>query len=364
MAQTMEVEVVNACPADAFALVGERAGLDILPIRLRADEIETRAGGGVGFFERDDSLDRAALVVLRRDEVVIEVVTAVVELIFVLLLFPAAQQRENHLSIEGKRPIAPRRLWLAEVVHADMAAHGETLDLPAHGQNQGAHIATIPRKRDGLADACPEVQAECERHVERIAERIHLENLCELVVLDAAARAAVRERRELFARDTDQPRRIVREKLHGPDGVVKRHRDVGKHPLDRLISVPGGAFVLDKIINERGREGRQAIAAERRFDVKADILLAQLQRIVARVEFRPLVPEIEKIREAHAARLRDGTAVLVGFVSGDARDQRLLLTRIPSLLLAAALAVDLCRLEPITPFTATLKRMHALKTLG
>ena len=98
--------------------------------------------------------------------------------------------------------------------------------------------------------------------------------------------------------------------------------------------------------------------------MKADILLAQLERIVARVEFRPLVPEIEKIREAHAARLRDGTAVLVGFVSGDARDQRLLLTRIPSLLLAAALAVDLCRLEPMTPFTATLKRIHALKTLG
>ena len=40
------------------------------------------------------------------------------------------------------------------------------------------------------------------------------------------------------------------------------------------------------------------------------------------------------------------------------------LKRIAALLLAAALAVDLCRLEPITPFAATLERMHALQTLG
>lgn len=116
VAQAMEVEVADAHLADALALVGERARLDVLAIGLRADEVEARAGCRVALLEGDDLLDRAALVVLGGEDVVVEVVLSVGQLVGPLLLTPAPQQRQDDLAVEGQRAMAAFRLEVAEIV--------------------------------------------------------------------------------------------------------------------------------------------------------------------------------------------------------------------------------------------------------
>ena len=52
--------------------------------------------------------------------------------------------------------------------------------------------------------------------------------------------------------------------------------------------------------------------------MQPDVLLAQLQCVVSRVELRALEPDVEEIGEAHVRRIALADAVLVVFVSLDA----------------------------------------------
>ena len=96
-------------------------------------------------------------------------------------------------------------------------------------------VTVSPGEAERLADARAEVEPQSERHVVRVAEREVIEELYELVVLDAAARAATAELREVLAGDFDELRRIGLQEFHWPDGVVEGNLDVAEHAVDRLV---------------------------------------------------------------------------------------------------------------------------------
>lgn len=185
MAQAVEVEAMNAHVADFLALVSQCARLDIFAVRLGADKINAFARSSISLLEGNDLLDRAALIVFRGDQVIIEVVAAIEKLIFGLLLPPAFEKRRDDLLIEREYPKASLRLWLADVVEAVMPTHGKTLQLLMEGHGQTIDVAGVPGKAQGFPDTRPEVQAKQERHVKGIPERIPLENLPELLILNA-----------------------------------------------------------------------------------------------------------------------------------------------------------------------------------
>ena len=191
------------------------------------------------------------------------------------------------------------RLEVTEIVQAVVVAHREALDLQTDAQLSRVEVAVSPREAERLADTRAEVEPKGERHVVGVAEREVLEELDELVVLDAAAWAATAELGEILAGDLDELRRIGLQELHRPDGVVESHLDVAEHAVDRLIGVAVLTLLPDEAIDDLRGERGQAVAAECGLEVQPDVLLAQLQRVVAGVELRALEPDVEKVGEAH-----------------------------------------------------------------
>ena len=118
------------------------------------------------------------------------------------------------------------RLEVAEVVQTVMTAHRETLNLQPDAKLSRVEVTVCPGEAERLADACTKVEPESERHMIRIAEREVLEDLDELIVLDAAAWATTAEFRKVLAGDFDELRRIGFQEFHRPDGVVESYLDV------------------------------------------------------------------------------------------------------------------------------------------
>ena len=106
MPHTVEIEVMNAELTDPLALVAQCGRLDVFPIRLRADNIDARARRGIPLFKGDNLSDVAPLVILCRDNVVVEIILSIIEFVLRLLTFPTLEEGENDLCIKGKRPMA------------------------------------------------------------------------------------------------------------------------------------------------------------------------------------------------------------------------------------------------------------------
>ena len=81
----------------------------------------------------------------------------------------------------------------------------------------------------------------------------------------------------------DELCRIGLQELHRPDGVVEGHLDVAEHAVDRLIRVAVLTLLPDEAVDDLRGERGQAVAAECGLEVQPDVLLAQLQCVVARV---------------------------------------------------------------------------------
>lgn len=225
-------------------------------------------------------------------------------------------------------------------------------------------VTVSPGEAERLADARAEVEPQSERHVVRVAEREVIEELYELVVLDAAAWAATAELREVLAGNLDELCRIGLQELHRPDGVVEGHLDVAEHAIDRLIRVAVLTLLPDEAVDDLRGEGGQAVTAERRLEVQSDVLLAQLQRVVAGVELRALKPDVEEIGEAHVRRIALADAVLVVFVSLDACQLCILARSKAAAFYRLALAVNLGFLEAVAPLRATLAYMDMLQRIA
>ena len=144
MPHTVEIEVMNAKLADPLALVAQCGRLDVFPIRLRADNIDARARSRITLFEGDNLSDVTPMVILRRDDVVVEIILPIIELILRLLSLPTLQEGKNDLRIEGKRPTAALSLEIADIVQAVLSAHGKPLYLLRDGKCHALHIAVIP----------------------------------------------------------------------------------------------------------------------------------------------------------------------------------------------------------------------------
>lgn len=115
-------------------MIAHFAGLDVLAVLLRADDINARSGGGIAFFQRDDLLDVASLVIFCGDDVVIEIILSAVEFIFRLLTFPSLEERKDDLCIERECPAAAVGLQIADVMQAVLASHIECVVLMSREQ--------------------------------------------------------------------------------------------------------------------------------------------------------------------------------------------------------------------------------------
>ena len=144
MPHTVKIEVMNTKFADPLALVAQCGRLDVFPIRLRADNFDAWPRGRVALFKGDNLSDVAPLVILRRDNIVVKIILSIIELILRLLSLPTLQEGKNDLRIEGKRPTAALGLEIADIVQADLSAHGKPLYLLRDGKRHALHIAVIP----------------------------------------------------------------------------------------------------------------------------------------------------------------------------------------------------------------------------
>lgn len=144
MPHAVKVEIMDAEFTDSFALIAHCAGFDVLAVLLRADDINAWPGGGIAFFQRDNLLDVAPLVIFCGDDVVIEIILSVVEFVFRLLTFPSLEERKDDLCIERECSAAAVGLQVADVVQAVLAPHGEALDLLRDGECHALQIAVIP----------------------------------------------------------------------------------------------------------------------------------------------------------------------------------------------------------------------------
>ena len=106
MPHTVEIEVMNTKFADPLALVAQCGRLDVFPIRLRADNFDTRTRSRIALFKRDNLSDVTPLIILCRDNVVVEIILSIIEFVLRLLTFPTLEEGENDLCIKGKRPMA------------------------------------------------------------------------------------------------------------------------------------------------------------------------------------------------------------------------------------------------------------------
>lgn len=102
----VEIEIMNTELADPLALIPQGRRLDVLPVRLRADNFDAWPRGRVALFKGDNLSDVAPLVILRRDDVVVKIIFPIIEFILCLLSLPTLQEGKNDLRIEGKRPTA------------------------------------------------------------------------------------------------------------------------------------------------------------------------------------------------------------------------------------------------------------------
>ena len=100
MPHTVEIEVMNAELVDPLALISQGCRLDILPVRLRADNIDARPWGRIALLQGHNLFDVPSLIVFCRDNVVIKVILSVLELVLRLLALPALQEGEDDLCIE------------------------------------------------------------------------------------------------------------------------------------------------------------------------------------------------------------------------------------------------------------------------
>ena len=106
MSHAVKVEVSDTELADPLALVAQCGRLNVFPIRLRADNFDTRTRSRIALFKRDNLSDVTPLIILCRDNVVVEIILPVLEFILCLLTFPTLEEGENDLCIKGKRPTA------------------------------------------------------------------------------------------------------------------------------------------------------------------------------------------------------------------------------------------------------------------
>ena len=256
------------------------------------------------------------------------------------------------------------RLEVTEIVQAVVAAHREALDLQTDAQLARVKVAVGPREAERLADAGAEVEPQGERHVVGVAEREVLEELDELVVLDAAAWAATAELSEVFAGDFDELRRIGLQEFHWPDGVVEGHFDVAEHAIDRLIGVSVLTLLPDEAVDDLRGERGQAVAAERGLEVQPDVLLAQFQCVVAGIELRALEPDVEKVGEAHVRRVALADAMLIVFIGLDACQLCVFACNKATTFYCLALAVNLSLLEAVAPLRAALAHMDMIQRIA
>ena len=350
----VKVEIMDAEFTDSLALIAHCAGFDVLAVLLRADDINAWPGGGIAFFQRDNLLDVASLVIFCGDDVIIEIILSVVEFVFRLLTFPSLEERKDDLCIERECSAAAVGLQVADVVQAVLAPHGEALDLLRDGECHALQIAVIPRETDRLADPRTEVQPDDERHVECRAERVALKNHSEFVVLDTAPRLSLAERGEFFARHLDKPGRVFAQQLHRVYCIVESRGDVAEDSADRFIGISVFALLLNKVVDDGRRERRETVFAECRLDVQSDVLLAQLQCVVSRGKARAFVPDIQVVCKADAGIVFLCAGANVCVVCFDACEPCVLLCGISAALAATTLAGDLCFFEIVRPRGAAL----------
>ena len=114
MPHTVEIEVMNTELADPLALVAQCGRLDVFPVCLCADNFDARARSGITLFKGDNLSDITSLIILRRDNVVVEIILSIIEFVLRLLTFPTLEEGENDLRIEGKRPTAALGLFRSQ----------------------------------------------------------------------------------------------------------------------------------------------------------------------------------------------------------------------------------------------------------
>ena len=144
MPHAVEIEIMNTELADPLALIPQGRRLDVLPVRLRADNINARPRSRIALLQGHNLLDVAPLIILCRDEVVIKVILSVVKFVLRLLALPALQEGEDDLCVERERPIAAVGLEVADVMQSDFSAHGKPLYLLCDGNRHALHIAVVP----------------------------------------------------------------------------------------------------------------------------------------------------------------------------------------------------------------------------
>ena len=146
----VEIEIMNTELADPLALIPQGRRLDVLPVRLRADNFDAWPRGRVALFKGDNLSDVAPLVILCRDNVVVEIILSIIEFVLRLLTFPTLEEGENDLCIEGKRPTAavgfirPEKMAFNSSFVRSLSTHSKPLYFLRNGNRHALHIAIIP----------------------------------------------------------------------------------------------------------------------------------------------------------------------------------------------------------------------------
>lgn len=194
----------------------------------------------------------------------------------------------------------------------------------------------------------------------RRAEGVQLENAGKLLILEAAARYAMRQRRELLARHFDVTSGVLLDEAHGVDRIVERRRNAAEHTADRLERITFQALGANKILDRLRRQGGKPMLAEGGLNVQAQHLLAKLDRVVADGKACAFEPQIKVVGETQTGVARLCAAVLVDRVGLYARKECLLLCGEAAALGRLSLAADGRLLEAVAPFPVAAADMDFL----
>lgn len=144
IAEAVEVKAVHAHLPYLAAYAGDGRRLDVLAVGLGADEIYPLSRCRIGFFQRYYAIDRPALKILGRDDVVIEIVAAAGKLVG-NLLFPPCRKQLPYALIKTQPPVRSRGFGVADVVEALMPFQRKPLNLELKGQQTVLDVAQLPR---------------------------------------------------------------------------------------------------------------------------------------------------------------------------------------------------------------------------